>query len=202
MPPFFGFHHVNAWEEPSLSSPVPSTRDSAVVKGASKASVIFELVTVQNISKAQPDPTAAFSLDYLANPTVRDAKKLITELRRVRLPIGGGTPEVEVLPLNEGAGRHDHGDLPTINPAYEASMDAHACVRAPTIHAALADSMAHPSAGRSALLCVLICASAARLATLERHGYRQEECVQRKRRRPHLAYPRTFSGRGVFCCGA
>lgn len=126
--PFFAFHHVNAWDD--------AMNDAAGGASGSPA-VVFELVSLLNVSSAQPDPTSAFQLGFLRSPAVRDGARLITQLRRLTLPLGGGTPTVEILPLEDATGRHDHGDLPTINPSREGVRHCFVYLYAPQLHGSL-----------------------------------------------------------------
>ena len=78
-PPFFAFHHVNAWNE--------------------DGEIVFDVLVNENITSKDADPAAVFARDVLADPSRRDVLGAghLGRLTRYSLPRGGGTARVTQL---------------------------------------------------------------------------------------------------------
>jgi beta,beta-carotene 9',10'-dioxygenase len=102
-PPFFAFHHVNAWD-------------------AEDGGVAFTVIVDAYTNATHADPSSVFGLAVLRDPAVRDTSPTVTQLRQYTLPPSGGADvnaTVREFTLVDGEGRVSRlAELPSINPAY------------------------------------------------------------------------------------
>jgi carotenoid cleavage dioxygenase-like enzyme len=98
-PPFFGFHHLNAWHN-------------------ADGTLTFDVLVNQNLSASNSNPASAFALNVLRDPTRRDVLQGKNVLTRYTLPQTGGKASVDEFSLLDADGKDSPSvELPSFNRA-------------------------------------------------------------------------------------